>query len=68
MALHLSGILKDQKWSLGAHFLSKPVFEKRRGEKGRKARVCKKEWFWLGLLPISCSKENKQPTRGDLKR
>ena len=36
MALHLSGILKDQKWSLGAHLLRKPVFERRRGEKGEK--------------------------------
>ena len=35
---------------------------------GKKARVCKKEWFWLGLFPISCSKEIKQPTRGDLRR
>ena len=49
MALHLSGILKDQKWSLGAHFMSKPVFERREEKRGRKARVCKKEWFWLGL-------------------
>ena len=40
-ALHLSGILKDKKWSLGAHFMSKPVFERKRGEKGEKARVCK---------------------------
>ena len=38
MALHLSGILKDQKWSLGAHFMSKPVFERRRGEKGEKGQ------------------------------
>ena len=36
MALHLNGILKDQKWSLGAHFMSKPVFEGMRGEKGEK--------------------------------
>ena len=36
MALHLSGILKDQKWSSGAHLLSKPVFERMRGEKGEK--------------------------------
>ena len=36
MALHLSGILKDQKWSLGAHLLSKPVFEIMGGEKGEK--------------------------------
>ena len=34
MALHLNGILKDQKWSLGAHLLSKPVFERMGGEKG----------------------------------
>ena len=33
----------------------------------RKASVCKDEWLWLGLLPSSCSKEIKQPTRGDLK-
>ena len=38
MALHLSGILKDQKWSLGAHIMSKPVFERRRGEKGEKGQ------------------------------
>ena len=36
MALHLSGILKDQKWSLGAHLLSKPFFERMGGEKGEK--------------------------------
>ena len=36
MDLHLSGMLKDQKWPLGAHFMSKLVFEKRRGEKGEK--------------------------------
>ena len=36
MALYLSGILKDQKCYLGAHFMSKPVFERRRGEKGEK--------------------------------
>ena len=34
MTLHLSVMLKDQKWPLGAHFMSKPVFERRRGEKG----------------------------------
>ena len=34
MALHLSGILKDQKWSLGAHLLRKPVF----GEEERRKR------------------------------
>ena len=37
MALHLSGILKNQKWSLEAHFMSKPVFERMRGEKGEEA-------------------------------
>ena len=73
MGLLLSGILKDQKWSLGAHFISKPLFERTRGEKGgggggRKARVCKEEWLWLDLLLISSSKGIKQPTRGDLKR
>ena len=36
MALHLSGILKDQKWSLGAHLLSKPVFERMGIENGDK--------------------------------
>ena len=36
MALHLSGILKDQKWSFGAHFLSQPIFKRRRGERGEK--------------------------------
>ena len=36
MALHLSGILKDQKWSLRAHIMSKTVCERRRGEKGEK--------------------------------
>ena len=36
MALDLSGILKGQKWSLGAHFMSKPVFERTRREKGEK--------------------------------
>ena len=34
----------------------------------RKARVCKEDGLLLGLLPNSCSKEIKQPTRGDLKR
>ena len=34
MALHLSGIFKDQKWSLGAHFLSHPFF----GEEERRER------------------------------
>ena len=36
MALHISGILKDQKWSLGAHFMSKPIFKGMRGENGEK--------------------------------
>ena len=36
MALHLSGILKDQKWYLGAHFLDIPFFKKKRGEKKEK--------------------------------
>ena len=36
MTLHLSGILKDQKWYLGAHLLSKPIFERMGGEKGEK--------------------------------
>ena len=34
--LTLKWDVKDQKWSLGAHFMSKPVFERRRGEKGEK--------------------------------
>ena len=44
MALHLSEILKDQKWSLRAHFMRKSRFwGEKKGEKGEKARVCKKE-------------------------
>ena len=51
MALHLSGILKDQKWSLGAHFLSKPVFERKRGKMGRKARAHDESyWTFVGLV------------------
>ena len=49
MALHLSGILKDQKWSLGAHFMRKPVFKRRRGEKLRFAR---RSGFGLVLFPF----------------
>ena len=37
MALHLSGIFKDQKWSLGAHFLAIPFLEKKIGENGRRS-------------------------------
>ena len=51
MALHLSWIFfKDQKWSLGAHFLAIPFLEKKRGEKGVKARVGKRSSFgWLSF-------------------
>ena len=45
MALHLSEILKYQKWSLGAHFMRKPVLRDGEEKRGRKARVFKKEWF-----------------------
>ena len=36
MALHLSGIFKDQKCSLGAHFLAIPFLEKKKREKREK--------------------------------
>ena len=43
------------KCGLRAHFMSNPVFEGERKEKGKKSRVCKEEWLGLALLPISCS-------------
>ena len=55
MALHLSGMLKDQKWPLRAHFMSKPVFERRRGEKGGErlgfARRSGFGWVCFPFLP-----------------
>ena len=55
MALHLSGVLKDQKRSLGAHFWSTSRFcERRGGEMREKARVWKRSsfgWVWFPFLP-----------------
>ena len=56
MGLLLSGILKDQKWSLGAHFISKPLFERTRGEKGGGERLgfAKRSgfgWICFSFLP-----------------
>ena len=34
--LTLNWDFKSQKWSLGAHFMNKPVFERMRGENGEK--------------------------------
>ena len=48
--------------------MSNIVFEEEEGRKGGKARVWQEIKFWLALLPISCSYETKQHTRGDLKK
>ena len=51
MALHLSGSLTDQKWSLGELiFMSKPVFERRGGEKLGFARRIGFGWVCFPIL------------------
>ena len=48
--------------------MSKPVLRENEGEKGEKLGFGKRSSFGWVLLPISCSYETKQHTRGDLKR
>ena len=67
MALHLREI-KRPNLVLDAHCEQIRFLREKGMRNGRKSRVCKEEWFWLGLLSISCSYETKQHTRGDLKR
>ena len=67
-ALHLSGFIKTKHVVLGLIGEQISFLRKKRGEKGRKSRVCKEEWLGLALLLIPCSKETKHHTRRDLKR
>ena len=66
-ALHLKEY-KGQNVVLGLIIRAISFLRKKRGEKGGKARVWQEIKFWLAFLPISCSYETKQHTRGDLKR
>ena len=54
MALHLREI-KRPNLVLDAHCEQIPFLREKGRRKGRKSRVCKEEWLWLALLPISCS-------------
>ena len=54
--LTLKWDFKRPKVVFGSSFVEQTRFLREWEEKrGRKVRVCKKEWFWLGLLPISSS-------------
>ena len=53
MALHLSGILKDQKWSLGAHFFEETRFlKKERREGGEKLGFARRSGFCWVCFPF----------------
>ena len=67
MALHLNED-KDQNVVFESSFLSNPVFERRRGEKGEKRLGLGKDQVLGGFLPTSCSFVIKLLRSGDLKR
>ena len=67
MTLHLNED-KDQNVVFGSSFLSNPVFEKRRGEKGEKRLGLMKDQVLGEVSSTSCSFVIKQLRSEDLKR